>query len=160
MDSNEENKIQEVELSPMLKGLRKKNPYKVPDAYFSKFEDEVMMKISTSSHSKRISIQTYFKVAMSIAATIVICFSVYHFVMPKTANSMTAMELKSALKTLPEAELNQYLMQNANGLNEDILAQTLDFDKNIYKMELNSADSTIVEAYINEVDDAYILEQN
>jgi hypothetical protein len=80
--------------------------------------------------------------------------------MPKTANSMTAMELKSALKTLPEAELNQYLMQNANGLNEDILAQTLDFDKNIYKMELNSADSTIVEAYINEVDDAYILEQN
>jgi hypothetical protein len=97
---------------------------------------------------------------MSIAATIVICFSVYHFVMPKTANSMTAMELKSALKTLPEAELNQYLMQNANGFNEDILAQTLDFDKNIYKMELNSADSTIVEAYINEVDDAYILEQN
>ena len=110
MDSNEENKIQEVELSPMLKGLRKKNPYKVPDAYFSKFEDEVMMKISTSSHGKRISIQTYFKVAMSIAATIVICFSVYHFVMPKTSNGMTAMELKSALKTLPEAELNQYLM--------------------------------------------------
>jgi hypothetical protein len=160
MDTNEENKIQEVELSPMLKGLRKKNPYQVPDAYFSKFENEVMMKISTPSYGKRISSQTYFKVAMSIAATIVICFSVYHFVMPKTANGMTAMELKSALKTLPEAELNQYLMQNANGLNEDILAQTLDFDKNIYKMELNSADSTIVEAYINEVDDAYILEQN
>jgi len=160
MDTNEENKNHEIELSPLLEGLRKKNPYKVPEAYFSKFEDEVMMKISTPSQGKRISIQTYLKVAMSIAATLVICFSIYHFAMPKAANGMTATELKSALKTVPEAELNQYLMQNANGLNEDILAQTLDFDKNIYKMELNSADSTIVEAYINEVDDAYILEQN
>ena len=147
-------------MSSLLNELRRKNPYQVPENYFVISEDEIMTKILKEPKGKYFPLQPYLKISMGIAATLILGVSTYYFVASNSMNTMTAKQLKSALKTIPDEELNYYVMTNIDGMNDELLAQTLDINQNIYKMEMNTADSTMIEEYINEVDDAFILEQN
>ena len=150
----------DLKLSPLLENLRSKNPFQMPQYYFKHTEDEIMKKIRESKKVKNFSLHLVTKIGIGMAASLLLGISIYTILSPSTPQKMSSTDLRSALKTLPEEELNAYVMKNSNSLNDDLIAQTLDFNRHLYEFNIKNLDSTTIDTYINDMDGQFLTEQN
>jgi len=157
MDKQTENITNEEKLSPLLESLRNKNSFRVPEDYFANAEQKIMSNIKEEYKGRTVSLTPWIKISMGMVAGIILVLGIYFLKLSQSLDTMSSTQLQSALKTLPEEELNTYLMNHTEGLNNELLAQTLDINNNIYNIKI---DSSIIDSYINEADMDFITEQN
>lgn len=148
----------DVILSPLLNDLRTKNPFKAPQDYFGHTEDKIMNKIRETKKGKLFSPHLLPKIGLGMAASLLLSLGIYTFLSPSTPQKMSTSELQSALKSLPKEDLNDYIMTNSNSLNDDLIAQTLDFNRHPYQFNIKNLDSTIIDTYINDIDEPFLTE--
>lgn len=150
----------DAKLSPLLNDLRTKNPFKVPQDYFGHTEDKIMNKIRKTKKGKPFSLHLLPNIGLGMAASLLLSIGIYTFLSPSTPQKMSTSELQSALKSLPKEDLDDYIMTNSNSLNDDLIAQTLDFNRHPYQFNIKNLDSTTIDTYINDIDEPFLTEQN
>jgi hypothetical protein len=150
----------DLKLSPLLENLRHKNPFRVPQDYFKRTEDTIMDKMRESKKVKIFSLHHLPKIGIGMAASLLLGIGIYTFQSTTSPQKISSSELREALKSLPKDELNEYIIMNSNSLNNDLIAQTLDFNRQHFEFNIKSIDSTTIDKYIDDIDEQFLTEQN
>jgi deoxyhypusine synthase len=150
----------DLKLSPLLENLRHKNPFQVPQDYFKRTEDKIMDKMRESKKVKIFSLHHLPKIGIGMAASLLLGIGIYTFLSTTSPQKMSSSDLREALKSLPKDEVNDYIIMNSNSLNNDLIAQTLDLNRQHFELNIKGLDSTTIDKYIDDIDEQFLTEQN
>ncbi len=134
MDANHNQNMEDDHIEA-FKNLSKKNPFLVPDSYFENFENELLQKIHHPQITSNTSIIPFFK-PLFIAAIFAMCFfSFFWFQLTQnTAPGLSEKEVRSQLSKIEDAEIEIYLINHMDEINEEeLIKQSNSLKLPIYK---------------------------
>lgn len=115
----------------------KKNPFTTPDQYFESFSENISIRISQEKPVKKSRVVSLFKPVFAIAAALIIGFFVYYIVQLNRPKGMSEGDLRVALAKVDKNELENFLYNNIDEVNEDLLLDNTK-SNNIYIYKKNS----------------------
>lgn len=139
----------------------KRNPYQVPDNYFEQSSDMILSKVKANASSNSRIIQLL-KPILSIAAIICIGLFIVFYMNHNKQESiqLSEVEVKAELNKLPSSEIEAYLNNHVDEINEEILFTNTNINNiNIYLND-NEAVNEEINKYINESSEADIENLN
>ncbi len=124
--------------------MPKDNPYQLPPAYFDTLPAAVLQKARGSGSGRTISFNWSRAIQWAAAAIIVlgIALGSYRFLQPKPVNA------SKELAALPEETIQEYLVQNIDDFDSELIFDNLNTDKTI-RSAAGLNDEDIIQ-YLNE----------
>ncbi|MEI6311905.1 MAG: hypothetical protein WCP57_06585 [Bacteroidota bacterium] len=134
MDTNHNQNMEDFNMES-FKNFSKKNSFLVPELYFENFENELLSNIHNQKNTSNISIIPFFK-PLFIAAIFAMCFfSFFWFQLTQnTAPGLSEKEVRSQLSKIEDAEIEIYLINHMDEINEEeLIKQSNSLKLPIYK---------------------------
>lgn len=129
--------------------------FKIPDGYFEKMQDEVFIKIHR--HEKKLHQRKIFYSIGSIAASLLIIFSVVHFFPHEKSDNLASLVLeKKESYSTNDSLVNQDITDMKN--DTEVPKNKVSMKQRIAEIKLDNLDYDIIEYYEESIYDLALLD--